>query len=810
MDKQLFDAGWEYIDKVSLGPNPFETWQPVTLPHDASIERPRSHQHPTSMGGGYAWSGVLTYRKKFQVPADWQGSRLQLEFEGVYMNAKVLVNGNVAAFHPYGYTSFLVDIQPYLKYGAENEITVVVINSAQPNSRWYTGTGIYRHVWLRTGGGVHIPPWGVFVTTPRVGGEPPSASDAAAAAVATEIVNDTGAAAAVVLRTRLLDAEGRLAAQVETPLEIAPQSAITVTQALNAAHVRLWSLEAPNLYTVTSEVLAGGQVVDAENTCFGFRSIAVDAENGFRLNGVPMKLRGGCIHHDNGLLGAASYDRAEFRKVELLKAAGFNAIRTAHNPPAPALLEACDRLGMLVIDETFDCWRMGKNPHDYHLYFEDWWQRDTESMVKRDRNHACVIMWSIGNEIPERTGVSDGYAWCRKQADCVRLLDNTRLVTSALCPLFEAMFEEGGGELDLSNLDGLFEMGNRPPTDPEKDRFGQATGPFAAWLDVSGYNYLNHRYEYDRQHFPARVICGTETFPLRAYPSWTDTARLPNVIGDFVWTALDYLGESGIGKVTYDAPAGLFSFQDQWPYHIANCGDIDICGFKRPQSYFRDLLWGLRTIPYIGVLDPQYFGRKISYNPWGWEPVNDTWTFPGWEGKPTQVSVYSADEEVELIINGVSLGRKPAGSACQNKTQFEVTYQPGLITAVGFKQGQETGRTSLQTTSEPAALRLSVDRTALQPVYGDLAYITVEIVDQGGARVRPAVAEVSFEVSGAGALIAVGAASPESEELYTAQKRSTFEGRLMAVVRSHGEAGEIRLKASAPGLKAAEVMIKVG
>ena len=802
MEKQLFDAGWEYIDKVNWMPNPSEKWQPVNLPHDASIQRPRGEQHPTSSGGGYAWSGVLTYRKKIQVPENWKGRSVQLEFEGVYMNAKVFVNGNVAGFHPYGYTSFIVDLTRYLNYGAENDLSVVVNNSAQPNSRWYSGTGIYRHVWLRTGSGVHIPPWGVFVTTPRIG------TEASAVAVATEIVNASDAPAAILLRTAALDASGKMAAWVETPLEIAARAAMTVTQALNAANARLWSLDNPYLYTLTSEVLVGGKVVDAEKTSFGFRSIAVDARNGFRLNGVPMKLKGGCIHHDNGLLGAASYDRAEERKVELLKASGFNAIRTAHNPPAPALLEACDRLGMLVIDETFDCWRMGKNPNDYHLYFEDWWQRDTGSMVKRDRNHPSIIMWSIGNEIPERTGVSDGYAWCQKQADCVRALDNTRLVTSAINALHESMPEDT--EIDLSNLDDLFERHNRPPTDPEKDRFGKTTGPFAAWLDVSGYNYLHTRYEYDQQHFPKRVICGTETFPLRAYATWTDTTRLPNVIGDFVWTALDYLGESGIGKVTYDAPAGLFSFLAQWPYHLANCGDIDICGFKRPQSFFRDILWGLRKVPYIGVLDPQYFGKKISYNPWGWEPVNDAWTFPGWEGKPTQVSVYSADEEVELIVNGASLGRKPAGAAFQNKVVFEVTYQPGMISAVGFSQGKETGKTTLRTTSEPVALRLTTDRTAIQPEFGDLAYITVEIVDKDGNRVKHARQEVTFEVSGAGELLAVGTADGTSDELYIGTKRKAFEGRLMVVVRSKGEVGSIGVKAGAEGLAEAGMMIIVG
>jgi len=376
-------------------------------------------------------------------------------------------------------------------------------------------------------------------------------------------------------------------------------------------------------------------------------------------------------------------------------------------------------------------------------------------------------------------------------------------VTSALPALFEGMFTDP--EINLTNLDNLFDSGNRAPSDPEKDRWGKVTFPFLASLDVGGYNYLNNRYEFDCQQFPDRVICGTETWPHQAYATWDDTYRLPNVIGDFVWTALDYLGESGIGKVSVDAPAGLFFMQDPWPYHLANCGDLDICGFKRPQSYFRDILWGVRTVPYIGVLDPQLYGKKISFNPWGWEPVSDNWTFPEWEGKPTRVEVYSADEEVELIVNGVSLGRKPAGAACQNRAVFEVTYQPGTITAVGFTGNQETGRTTVKTASTPSALRLTPDRTALQAIYGDLVYVTVEIVDQDGLVVKPAGLEVSIDVSGAGELIAVGTANPVSEELYTGKRCRAFDGRLLAIVRSTGEAGEIHLKASAEGLVASEI-----
>jgi beta-galactosidase len=549
-------------------------------------------------------------------------------------------------------------------------------------------------------------------------------------------------------------------------------------------------------------VLAGGAVVDEEKTTFGVRTIAVDAKNGFRLNGVGMKLKGGCVHHDNGLLGSASYDRAEERKIELMKASGYNAIRCAHNPPAPAMLDACDRLGMLVIDETFDCWRMGKNPNDYQLYFEDWWQRDTESMVRRDRNHPSIIMWSIGNEVGERTGISDGYAWCKKQADCVRALDNTRFVTSAVPFLFEELLPE-----ITANPDAIWDIGNGKPTDPAKDRWGNVTKDFFAPLDVGGYNYLNNRYPFDAQQFPERVVCGTETWPHQAFATWDSTMQLVNVIGDFVWTSIDYLGESGIGKVTVDAPEGLFFSQDPWPYHLANCGDIDICGFKRPQSYYRDILWGMRSEPYIAVLPPQYYGKKIVFNPWGWEPVIASWDFPGTEGLKTQVDVYSDSAEVELLVNGASAGRRPAGAANKNKATFEVAYAAGKVEAVAYSAGKETGRFALHTPTAPAALRLTADHTVLKAAYGDLAYVTVEIVDRRGAVVKHASDEVSFEISGVGDVLAVGTANPVSEELYVGSQRCAFEGRLLAVVRSSGDTGEITLKATAPGLETAEIRL---
>ena len=792
MLKEKFNDGWELAEMAGFFALRFAQWQPVALPHDISIAKLRSADYPSGSGGGYAWSGVATYRKRFHASEAWQGRSVQLEFEGVYMNAEVSVNGELVRLQPYGYTSFHVDLTPYLRIGEENEVLVVANTSAQPNSRWYTGAGIYRHVWLRVGGAVHLAPWGLFVTTPLVD---PAES---LVGVAAEVTNDGDTDADVRLRSTVLDAAGECVAQTESRLQIGANASATVDQEVAVADAAIWSVETPDLYRLICEALVDGEVIDREETVFGIRSIAVDAQQGFRLNGVPMKLKGGCVHHDNGLLGAASYDRAEERKVELMKSAGFNAVRCAHNPPAPAFLDACDRLGMLVINETFDCWRMGKNINDYHLYFEEWWQRDTEAMVRRDRNHPSVIMWSIGNEVPERSGLSDGVEWRRRQVDCVRSLDDTRFVTAALPELFEQM----GPLPETVSPENAFDFLNRVPDDAQNDVWGPRTREFSAGLDVVGYNYLWKRYEYDSGLFGDRVICASETWPHQAFAFWEAARRLPHVIGDFVWTAIDYLGESGIGKVYIDEPLG---FAAQYPYHLANCGDFDICGFKRPQSYYRDILWGIRRQPFIGVLDPQLHGSKISFSPWGWEPVFDCWTFPGQEGSLTQVHVYSADDEVELLVNGVSAGRRPAGAATENKAIFEVAYVPGSLVAIGYTDGLETGRVELRTTAEPAGLRLTSDRTSLNPVAGDLTYFTVEIVDPLGAVVRYAENEVSFDVDGPGDLIAVGTANPTSEQSYAGDRRKAYEGRLMAVVRSTGVGGEIRLTAAAEGLVGAEV-----
>lgn len=796
MEKQNFDQGWEYSEVAGLMAMFMPSaWQPVTLPHDAMIRKPREAANPGGANVGYFPGGLASYRKKFAVPAEWQGQSVLLEFEGVYMNAEVSVNNQPVCIHPYGYTSFLVDITPYLVYGQENVVAVVANNTAQPNSRWYSGTGIYRHVWLRLGGAARILPWGVFVTTPVVDRE------ASVVQVTTELAGLNSLDGAV-LRSTVLDASGAQVARVETATRLSP-----VQQTLVVRGAQLWSVDEPNLYTLHSELLVGGGVADRETTVFGIRAITIDAENGLRLNGTPLKLKGGCIHHDHGPLGAAAFDRAEERKVELLKSAGYNALRSAHNPPSPGLLDACDRLGFLVLDETFDSWTMAKTPNDYHLNFEVEWQRDTESMVRRDRNHPSVFLWSIGNEIPEGLGSPAGAEWARRQADLVRSLDPTRPVTSALMGDIFAVMEGasgGGGEGDISAFFSLPPV----PEELEKDRWAMATAPFCKALDVIGYNYQCNRYAPDGKKFPGRVIAGTETWGDKSFEFWTETARLPHVIGDFIWTALDYIGEAGFGKHWIDEkPQGMFA---AYPYHLYGCGDFDICGIKRPQSYYRELLWGVRSAPFIAVFDPSLYGKNIYFTPWAWEPVLDSWTFPGQEGKPVQVHVYAVDEEVELLINGQSQGRKPAGAAVKNKTRFDVTYQPGTIEAVGYSGGQETGRFRLATTSGPVALALVPDRGLIAADTGSIAYVDIQLHDADGRLVKHVEPEIIVEVGGAGKLIAVGTGNPLSEEMYVGDRRKAYQGHLLAVVRSNGDKGEITLTARAEGLPPARLTLRAG
>ena len=488
-------------------------------------------------------------------------------------------------------------------------------------------------------------------------------------------------------------------------------------------------------------------------------------------------LKGGCVHHDNGILGSASFDRAEERKVALHKANGYNAIRCAHNPPAPAFLDACDRLGILVIDEAFDCWRQGKNPGDYHVAFDDWWQRDLDNMVLRDRNHPSIILWSIGNEIIERDGRGGGAQIAKQLADRVREVDPTRPVTAAICGVWDAQ------------------------------RTWQDMDPVFSALDVGGYNYQLAEYRADHERLPERMMVGTESMALDAFDHWMSVEENSYVLGDFIWTSLDYLGESGIGRVYFEDEK--FAFLGDYPWHQANCGDLDLCGFKRPQSYYRDILWKTGAPLYIGVHTPVPEGKVQKLTRWGWPDVHPSWTWPGEENHDFQVSVYSACDQVELFLNNRSLGLQPSGKAEKFTATFNVPYEPGELKAVGINGGKPAAEISLHTAVAAASLSLSPDRIHLNADGQDLSYVTVELLD-GNGRVHPcADREVFFTVQGAGSLAAVGNANPTSTESYVGHVRSTYHGRCLAALKAGSEPGTITLRAQADGVAPAEIVIQV-
>jgi beta-galactosidase len=724
-----------------------------------------------SKGGastGHVVGGTGWYRKHFKLTSAEQGKRVAVRFDGVYMNADFWINGQPLGSHPYGYTSFEFDLTPYLKPAGEENVIAVRIRNEGKNSRWYSGSGIYRHTWLTVTDPIHVPTWGVFVTTPEVSREK------AVVKIASEVCNSPDAETDLIVRARVLNSKGKAVQTGESKLHFGSNETCTAEQTFEVRSPKLWSPESPELYSAQIEIVVAGKTLDTASTRFGIRKIEIDAGNGFRINGQMLKLKGGCMHHDNGPLGSATIDRAEQRRIELMKANGFNAIRTSHNPPSPAFLDACDRLGMLVIDEAFDCWNEGKNSDDYHLYFKDWAERDIASMVRRDRNHPSVVIWSIGNEIPEQFRAE---ATAKMLREAVLSHDTTRLITQAICS-------------DWGNV---------------SRNWDRLSDPAFTHLDVAGYNYLPEHYEGDHARHPRRVMYASESYPKDFFDYWTLVEKHPYIIGDFVWTAMDYFGESGIGHTWLSNEKD--SFLKPWPWFNAWCGDIDVCGFKKPQSYYRDVVWRRSQIE-IAIHSPMPESVRENVSGWGWPNETRSWNWPGQEGKPLQVAVYSRCDRVRLELNGKVIGEKPVSAATKLTARFDVPYQPGELRAVGLINGKEVAKTALETAGEPKEIRLTADRSTLRADRNDLSYVTVEVVDQNGNAVPTAAVSVRFTVTGAGELAATGSSAPDDASSFHVPLRKTYEGRALAILRPVGDAGKIILKAEADGLKAGRIEIR--
>jgi beta-galactosidase len=779
-----FNADWRFTrDSVTPGAEQpgFDDskWRRLDIPHDWSIEDlpqqvegktigPFSKESPGAAATGYTIGGTGWYRKTFILNEADKGKLISVYFEGVYMEADVWVNGNHLGKHPHGYTSFYYDITKYCKpAGLPNVIAVRVINKGK-NSRWYSGSGIYRNVWLTVTSPLHIGQWGVYITTPEV------SAKTATVKVQTTVLNEGRKKENMIIRTRLLDAKNKPIAHSELTVSVGVKGRAEVFQNMEVSEPEIWSPELPNLYRAEVSVLAGGAVKDFTSTPFGIRSIRFSAENGFLLNGVSVKLRGGCVHHDNGLLGAAAIDRAEERKIELLKSNGFNAIRCSHNPPSEKFLETCDRLGMLVVDECFDQWEKPKNPDDYHRFFDKWGESDFSAMIRRDHNHPAVILWSLGNEIEERADPA-GLEITKKLKAAAGKLDPSRPVTEA--------------------VNEFWDHPGRP---------WAATAPAFELLDVGGYNYMWWEYENDHKLFPHRVMMGTESVPQHVFQNWQLVEKHLYIIGDFVWTAMDYLGESGIGHTTCDN--GKDAQLKPWPWFNAYCGDIDLTGNKKPQSHFRDIVWKRSKIA-MAVHTPIPAGCKESVSYWGWPDEQPSWTWPGNEGRIMEVTVYTRYHRVRLELNGKRIGEKNVSDSTKLSATFELPYEPGELRATGIDEGKDAADIVLATTGSAKSIRLKADRAVIHANRNDLAYITVEVVDEKGNTVPNAAVPVQFSISGNGELAGVGNANPADMAGFKQLRRSLFRGRCLVILRPKGAGGDIVLEAKAEGLEPAKITV---
>ncbi len=728
--KQLFDFGWKFTHNG--------TTQLVDLPHDWDIlEGPHSGKGATGTGGGWFEAGKGEYRKLFASP---KGEVVKLHFEGVYQKSEIFVNGQKVGQHHYGYTPFTVDITKMLKNKGMNEVVVKVDNSQQPNCRWYSGSGIYRHVWLESMPALHIAENGVFVTTPEV------SDNQALVQVEVSVANESPSN-----RNAIITIGGK-----KLTVNLAAGETQTVRTQFTVNNPSLWSTEHPTLNNLSVQLKEKGKILDTQTVKYGIRSFSFDAEKGFILNGKKVLINGACVHHDDGVLGASAFDDAEIRKVRQMKNAGFNLIRTSHNPTTRAFLDACDSIGILVIDEAFDGWRTQKNPYDYSTVIDSCFRSDIQSMVLRDRNHPSIISWSIGNEVIERKDIRVVYT-ARQMKAAIHEKDTTRPVTEALCAW---------------------------------DSDWEIYDPHAEVLDIVGYNYMLFKHADDHKRDPKRVIWQTESYPRDAFRNWATVHDFPYVVGDIVWTGLDYLGESGIGRTYYkgerEGESWIKGGQPEW--HGAPCGDVDITGCRKPISHYREMLWNENTPLYMAVKEPEGYHGEIKQTMWSVWPTYESWTWKGWEGKPVEVEVYTHQPKVKLYLNNQLIGTKEVNRNTEYKAVFTVPYQKGTLRA---EAGEES--VTLKTAGEPARLKLTPDRTVMRADGQSLTYIIVEVVDQDGNLVPEAEIPCEATVKGAGKLLAFASANLKDEEPYPSVHSKTWKGRAMLVVRSSQKKGTVNV-----------------
>lgn len=801
-----FNGGWRFNlgDVEAAQTETFDDsgWRQLNLPHDWAIEGSFSEANPAGAGGGALPGGIGWYRKHFTVDQLKPGQRVFVDFDGVYMNSSVFVNGTLVGTRPNGYISFRYDITDLLHEG-ENTIAVKVDNQLQPNSRWYSGCGIYRNVWLTIVNPVYVEKWGTYVTTPVVDAE------SATMAVTTSVFNSSDNKVDVEIRTSIINRDGRKVASQSSPLTLDAQSSGNLKQTLPIDKPVLWDIDNPYLYKILTEVVDNGKVIDNYNTTAGIRTFRFDAKDGFYLNGKNLKIKGVCMHHDLGALGSAINTRAIERQLQILREMGCNSIRTSHNPPAPELLDLCDKMGFIVQDETFDMWRKKKTAYDYSLYFNEWHERDLTDHILRDRNHPSVMMWSIGNEVLEQ--------WTHEDADTLdirtaNLLLNFKRDPSSLAQEGEEMSINSMLTVKLANivrdLDSTrpITAGNNEPN-PYNHLFRAKT------LDLIGYNYHEEWFDDVPTNFPGKPFIITEStsalatrgyyrmpsdsmfiwparwdlpfsdpsFSCSSYDnnhvpwgttheeSWRLTKKNSFISGLYVWTGFDYLGE----PTPYWFPARSSYF-----------GIVDLAGFPKDVYYMYQSEWTDKTMLHL-------------FPHWNWESGQevDLWAY------------YNQADEVELFVNGKSQGvRKKENDSFH--VSWRVKFEPGTVKAVARKDGKEVISKEINTASQPAKIRLTADRNVITSDGKDLSFVTVEVTDENGNLVPYADNLINFDIEGAGFIAGVDNGSQTSMESFKANFRKAFYGKCLVIIQNNGKSGNITLQASSDKLKSERIVIR--
>jgi beta-galactosidase len=743
-------------------------------PHDINAI-PQPVPSPTHEGRSQGWTvgAVGWYRKHFTLPNLGDSRRVELRFDGVHRIADVWLNGHKLGTRPYGYLSFAYDLTPYLRRGEPNVLAVRVDSSGQ-SSRWYAGSGIYRHTWLTVTGPVRIPLFGTFVTTPV------ATADRAAVAVTVRVENHARRSN-VKLRVTIRDQRGRaVASRILGRKTLRSGQSRVFTGEVHVAKPALWTPETPHLYTAHCEVVQSRKVVDRTSTTFGIRTIVFDPQDGMRLNGRPYRIQGGNVHHDNGALGAVSLSRSDERRIERLKAAGFNAIRTAHNPVSPSMLDACDRLGMFVFNEFADMWTGSKaGPEDYSAHFEKWWQRDLRDWVRRDRNHPSVLLWSTGNEIGIFNTEPQYAKYGPLMIKRVKTLDPTRPVLIAGAQ---------GGD-----------------SDPAYD-----------WSDILDIHYNLDDPTTIHDNHPHKAMTRSEMDTTTMYDDWKFENENPWCVGSWVWTAWDYIGEAGVGAPLFGPTREIATARYRanllgaipYPWYSSFQGELDLIGERKPANYWRAVIYGRSPIEML-VERPAPLGQQQFASDSAYYDELKSWTWDVAAGQSMRVRVYNAGDRVTLTLNGTVVGTQDVAEKDKRVTVFDVPYVPGRLVAVASRHGKEIGRRTLTTTGAAAAIRLRPDVRRLTTSRDDLAHVLAEVVDSSGRRVPDAVVRVAFKCGGAGDLVAVGTGNPHNVDSFQRGRRWTWHGQSLAIIRPAKKPGLVILTATAPGLAPATVTLPV-